>query len=158
MVGMVWVCTSGVSPNPVEEFPTLQDLISLEDPVVPPLLGSADLPEESATETVTMQGPLAITFTVLTNQRPALPEPFMAPVAELVSPLGSPSCDAASSASLHSIEWEHVVKALHEVRDAARAVVGLGEAVRDSFLIFNIMYTQNKILDKLSQHVERLSR
>ena len=159
MVGMVWVCTCCVSPSPVEEFPTLQDLISLEDPVVSPLWGSADLPEESATETVTMQGPSAITFTVLTNQSPAVPEPFMAPVAELVSPPGSPSCDAASSASLHSIEWEHVVKVLHEVRDAARAVVGLGEAVRDSFLIFNnIMYTQNKILDKLSQHVEKLSR
>ena len=58
-----------------------------------------------------------------------------------------------------SIECRDVVNALHEVRDAARAVVGLGEAVRDSFLTFNnIMSTQNKILDKLNQNVEKLSR
>ena len=118
--------TSSVSPSPVEEFSTLQDLISLKDPDVPPLWGSAVLQEESATETVTMQDPSAITVTVLTNQSPALPGPSTAPVAEPVSPLGSPSCDAASSASSHSIECKDVVKALHEVRDAARAVVGLG--------------------------------
>ena len=93
-----------MSPSPVEEFPTLQDLMSLDDPDVPPLWGSADLPEESATQTVTMQDSSAITVTVLTNQSPALPRPSTAPVAEPVSPLGSPSCDAASSASSHSIE------------------------------------------------------
>ena len=143
--------TSDVSPSPVEKFPTLQDLISLEDQDVPP---SADLPEETATETVTMQDPSAITVTVLTNQSPALPGPSWAPFAEPVSPLGPPSCDATLSASLHSIECRDVVKALHEVRDAARAVVGLGEAVRDSFLTFNnIMSTQNKILDKLNRKV-----
>ena len=59
--------------EPMEEFPTLQDLISLEDPDVPPLWGTADLPEESATETVTIQDPSAITVTVLTNQSPDLP-------------------------------------------------------------------------------------
>ena len=53
---------------PVEEFPTLQDLISLEDPDAPPLWGSADLLEGPATETVTMQDLSAITVTVLTNQ------------------------------------------------------------------------------------------
>ena len=151
--------TSGVSPSPVEEFPTLQDLISLEDPDVPPLWGSADLPEESATETVTIPDPSAITVTVLTDQSSALPGPSTAPVAEPVSLPGSPSCDAASSASSHSIECEDVVKALHEVRDAARAVVGLGEVVRDTFLTFNnIMTTQNKILDKLNQNIEKMSR
>ena len=63
-------------------------------------------------------------------------------------------CDAASF-----IECEDVVKALHEVRDASQAVVGLGEAVSDSCLrINNIMSTQNKILDKLNQNVENLSR
>ena len=153
------VGTSGVSPSPVEEFPTLQDLISLEDLYVPPLWGWADLPEESATETVTMQDPSAITVMVITNQSPTLPGPSSAPIAEPVSPLGPPLCDAASFASSHSLECEDVVKALHEVRDAARAVVGLGEAVRDSFLTFNnIMSTQNKILDKLNQNVEKLSR
>ena len=151
--------TSGVSSSPMEEFPTLQDLISLEDLDVPPLWGSADFPEKSATETVTKQDPSAITVTVLTNQSPALPGPSTAPFAEPVSPLGSPSCDAASSASSHSIECEGVVKALHEVKDEARAVVGLGEVVRDSFLTFNnIMSTKNKILDKLNQNVEKLSR
>ena len=73
----------------MEEFPTLQDLISLEDPDVLPFWGSADWPEESATKTVTMQDSSAITVTVLTNQSPALPGPSSAPVAELVSPLGS---------------------------------------------------------------------
>ena len=144
--------TSDVSPSPVEKFPTLHDLISLEDQDVPP---SADLPEE----TVTMQDPSAITVTVLTNQSPALPGPSWAPSAEPVSPLGPPSCDATLSASLNSIECRDVVNALYEVRDAARAVVGLGETVRDSFLAFNnIMSTQNKILDKLNQNVEKLSR
>ena len=137
--------TSCVSPSTVEEFPTLQDLISLEDLDVPALWGSADLPEESATEIVTMQDRSTITVTVLTNESPALPGPSAAPVSEPVPPLGSPSCDAGSSASWHSIECEDVVKALHEVRDAARAVVGLGEAVRDSFLTFNnIMSTHKK--------------
>ena len=125
-----------MSPSRVEEFPTLQELINLEDQDVPPLWGSTDLPEESATETVTMQDLSAITVTVLTNQSPALPGPSSAPDAEPVSPLGPPACDAASPASWHSIECEDVGKAL-KVRDVARAVVGLGEAVRDSFLTFN---------------------
>ena len=44
-------------------------------------------------------------------------------------------------------------------RDGARAMVELGETVRDSFLTFNnIMCTQYKILDKLNQNEERLSR
>ena len=41
-------------------------------------------------------------------------------------------------------------------RDGARAMVELGEKVRDSFLTFNNMCTQNKILDKLNQNEERL--
>ena len=42
-------------------------------------------------------------------------------------------------------------------RDGARAMVELGETVRDSFLTFNnIMCTQYKILDKLNQNVEKV--
>ena len=62
-------------PSPVE-FPTLQDLISLEDQDVGPFWSSANLLEESATETITVQDPSAIIVTVLTNQNPALPGPF----------------------------------------------------------------------------------
>ena len=101
--------TSCVSLSPVEEFPTLQDLISLEDPDVPPLWGLADLPDESATETVTLQDLTAITVTVPTNQSPALPGPSSAPNAVLVSSLGPPSCDAASSASHFQIGFNRML-------------------------------------------------
>ena len=65
--GGLGVGISGVSPSPVEEFPNLQDLISLEHPDVPSFWDSADLPEESATKTVTIPDPSAITVMLLKN-------------------------------------------------------------------------------------------